>query len=255
VGAKRARRTHLAHDPRLDDGAAGAVVEEPRRGKARGAATPKRAAAPWTGPRESAGLLRGLERLRQERFCTSRARRADAAWTDAKIVVSGHLGLIGCRKLSDDNAFPNIARCARYGAMFGAWLKLLPSSPRPTARTLRALSCPPRSLLSSAQLPSCRLPRARSGLRQDPLPVIAVGPHIMDARTGQRRAVSVQKTNRGTHRRIATFQHCDGRPKVNHRASARSTNSGASRQGTARLVRTAASLPGSSASNGVTAAM
>src|SRR5712664_3121249 len=27
--------------------------------------------------------------------------------------------------------------------MFGAWLKLLPSSNRPTARALRALSCPP----------------------------------------------------------------------------------------------------------------
>ena len=87
--------------------------------------------------------MRGLERLRQKRFCMSRARRADAAWTNAKIVVSGHLGLLGCGKLSGDSAFPNIARCARCGAMLGAWLKLLSSSSQPTARTLRALSCPP----------------------------------------------------------------------------------------------------------------
>jgi len=114
MSAQRARRAHLAHDPRLDDGAAGAVVEEPRRGKARGSATPKRAAAPLAAPRETAGPLRGLERLRQERLCTRRARRTDAAWTDAKIVVSGHLGLIRCQKMSSDNAFRNIARCGRY---------------------------------------------------------------------------------------------------------------------------------------------
>src|SRR5712672_911336 len=112
MGAQRARRTHLAQDPRLDDRTAGAAVEEPRRGKARGAATPKRAAAPLAGPRETAGLLRSLQRLRQERFCMSHARRADAAWTDAKIVVSGHLGLTGCRKLWSDNALSKRARCA-----------------------------------------------------------------------------------------------------------------------------------------------
>ena len=37
-------------------------------------------------------------------------------------------------------------------AMFGAWLKLLPSSNRPTSRTLRLLSCPPRSLLVSVRV-------------------------------------------------------------------------------------------------------
>src|SRR5882672_566612 len=135
MSSERAWRTHPPHDPRLDDGAAGAVVEKPRRGKARRATTPERAAALRAASREPAGLLRGLQRLRQERFCPRRACRADAARTDAKIVVSGHVGLIGCRKLSGENAFPNIARCARYGAMFGAWLKLLPSSPQPTART------------------------------------------------------------------------------------------------------------------------
>src|SRR6266481_2207214 len=183
MSSERAWRTHLPHDPSLDDGAAGAVVEKPRRGKARRATTPERAAALRAASREPTGLLRGLQRLRQERFCPRRACRADAARTDAKIVVSGHVGLIGCRKLSGENAFPNIARCARYGAMFGAWLKLLPSSPQPTARTLRALSCPPRS--------SCRLPRAQSGLRQNTLAVIAVGPHMIVARPDQRIAVSV----------------------------------------------------------------
>src|SRR5882757_7110381 len=153
MSPERAWRTHPPHDPRLDDGAAGAVVEKPRRGKARRATTPERAAALRAASREPTGLLRGLQPLRQERFCPGRACRADAARTDAKIVVSGHVGLIGCRKLSGENAFPNIARCARYGAMFGAWSKLLPSSPQPTARTLRALSCPPRSLVSQRPIP------------------------------------------------------------------------------------------------------
>src|SRR5882757_2150114 len=65
------------------------------------------------------------------------------------------------------------------------------ASNRPTARTLRALSCPPRSLVSRAQFPSCRLPGAQSGLRQDTLAVIAVGPHMIVARADQRIAVSV----------------------------------------------------------------
>jgi hypothetical protein len=130
VSAERAGRAHLAHDPRFDDGAAGAVVEEPRCGKARGAASPKRAAAPLAAPRETAGLLRGLESLRQERFGTSRARRADAAWTDAKIVVSSHVGLMGCRKLSGDKAFPKVATCTRYGAMFAGSLEFS-GSPHP----------------------------------------------------------------------------------------------------------------------------
>jgi hypothetical protein len=68
--------------------------------------------------------------------------------------------------------------------MFGAWLKLLPSSNRPTARTLRALSCPPRSLVPSAQFPSCRLPRTQSGLRQDAISVIALNPPY-DGRTSR----------------------------------------------------------------------
>src|SRR6195256_6932101 len=58
VGAQRARRTHPPHDPSLDDGAAGAVVEKPRGGKARRATTPERAAALRAASREPTGLLR-----------------------------------------------------------------------------------------------------------------------------------------------------------------------------------------------------
>src|SRR6267378_5015897 len=224
MSSERAWRTHPPHDPRLDDGAAGAVVEKPRRGKARRATTPERAAALRAASREPTGLLRGLQGLRQERSCPRRACRADAARTDAQIVVSGHVGLIGCRKLSGENAFPNIARFARYGAMFGAWLKLLPSSPQPTARTLRALSCPPRSLVSRAQFPSCRLPRAQSGLRQDTLAVIAVGPHMIVARADQRIAVSVSKAADKLAVELRRFCIADAnRPSITARPCARQT--------------------------------
>src|SRR5579871_262200 len=80
VSTQRAWPAHLAYDPRLDDGPAGAIIQEARRSETCGAATPKRAAAPPASPRQTAGLLRGLQRLRQERLCTSRPRRADAAW-------------------------------------------------------------------------------------------------------------------------------------------------------------------------------
>jgi hypothetical protein len=101
--------------------------------------------------------LRGLERLHQERPCASRARRTNAAGTDAKLVVSGHVTLIGCQEVSDDNALPMVARSFRYGARFANRLNLRDTAPRPTARTLRLLSCPPRSPVSSANLPSCGL--------------------------------------------------------------------------------------------------
>src|ERR1700681_4198035 len=112
MSSERAWRTHPPHDPSLDDGAAGAVVEKPRRGTARRATTPERAAALRAASREPTGLLRGLQRLRHERFCPGRACRADAAWTGAKIVVSGHLGLTGGRKLLFDRALSKCARCA-----------------------------------------------------------------------------------------------------------------------------------------------
>ena len=169
MGAQRARRTHLAHDPRLDHGAAAARLQHSRRGKARGAAAPKPAATAARAARKTAGLLRGLERLRQERFCSRPARRADSAWTDAKIVVSAHRWLAGCQKLSADNALSKSASCAEILAMFRTRLNLALFLTQPTVRTLRLLSCPPRSLVSRAQFPSCRLPRTRSGIRQDAL--------------------------------------------------------------------------------------
>ena len=114
MGTQCARRPHPAHDPRLDDGAAGAVAEEPRRGKARGAATPKRAAAPPGPPRERPpAFCAAWSACARKGFVSGRARRADAAWTDAKIVVSGSsMRSAGCRKLSDDNALPKMASCA-----------------------------------------------------------------------------------------------------------------------------------------------
>src|SRR5580704_9000594 len=98
VGAQRARRTHPPHHSRFDNGTAGAVVEEARGGKARRAAAPKPVVARAAAPRETAGLLRGSQCLRQEGFCPWRARRADSTRTDAKIVVTCHVGLTECRK-------------------------------------------------------------------------------------------------------------------------------------------------------------
>src|SRR6266436_5793086 len=112
VGAQRARRTHPPHHSRFDNGTAGAVVEEARGGKARRAPAPKPAVARGAAPRETAGLLRGSQCLRQEGFCPRRACRADAARTDAKIVVTGHVGLTECRKLSGNNSLLKIASCA-----------------------------------------------------------------------------------------------------------------------------------------------
>src|SRR5262245_10419008 len=68
MGAQRSRRAQPAHHSRLDDGATGATVKEPRSGEARRAAASKRAAASRPATREATGLLRGFERLRQEGF-------------------------------------------------------------------------------------------------------------------------------------------------------------------------------------------
>src|SRR5260370_33218132 len=118
MSPERAWRTHPPHDRRLDDGAAGAVVEKPRRGKARRATTPERAAALRAASREPTGLLRGLQSLRQERFCPRRACRADAARTGAKIGVTGHVAVTECRKLSGNNTLLKIASCAGYCTRF-----------------------------------------------------------------------------------------------------------------------------------------
>ena len=77
-----------------------------------------------------------------------------------------------------------------------------PLRPEGASERQFALSCPPRpprpprSLVSSGQFPSCRLPRTRSDLRQDALPVIAISPHMIDARSSQRRALSARKPDR-----------------------------------------------------------
>lgn len=66
-----------------------------------------------------------------------------------------------------------------------------------------ALSCPPRSLVSRAQSPNCTLPRTHSGIRQDALLVIALTPQMIDAQTGQRTAVSVQRFSIANAERVA----------------------------------------------------
>src|SRR4051794_33125365 len=68
--------------------------------------------------------------------------------------------------------FAEKCRLREVAAMFARCLNLTLFLIEPTVRTLRLLSCPRRLLLSSAQLPSRRLPKACSGLRRDALPVI-----------------------------------------------------------------------------------
>src|SRR5579859_6568542 len=52
-----------------------------------------------------------------------------------------------------------------------------------------ALSCPPRSLPPSAHLMSFEDARARSGSRQNAIPVIAVDPHMIDLQSSRARGV------------------------------------------------------------------
>src|SRR5512138_1398769 len=55
--------------------------------------------------------------------------------------------------------------------------------PQPTGRTLRLLSCPPRSLVPRTQLPSQQTLGTRGDLRQNAVRVIAVDSPIAPART------------------------------------------------------------------------
>ena len=69
---------------------------------------------------------------------------------------------------------------------------------------------------------------------------------MMDRETARLRAVSAWKTRREPTDKLRRLLHGECRPIVTHGASVRSTNSGASRQGTARLMRNAACSPCSS---------
>src|SRR5579871_4090103 len=66
----------------------------------------------------------------------------------------------------------------------------------PTVRTLRLLSCPPRLLVPSAQLPSQQTFGTRGDLRQNAVRVIAVGPPIAPVRTRGLAADSLRKSGR-----------------------------------------------------------
>src|SRR5215470_8116930 len=68
--------------------------------------------------------------------------------------------------------------------------------PEPTVRTLRLLSCPPRSLVPRAQLPSQQTLGTRGDLRQNAVRVIAVDPPIAPARTRRLVADSLRKSRR-----------------------------------------------------------
>jgi hypothetical protein len=63
----------------------------------------------------------------------------------------------------------------------------------PTVRTLRFLSCPPRSLPTSAHLMSLERATARSRLRQSAMVVIALDP-LIDVKAVRARGVSACKT-------------------------------------------------------------
>src|SRR5215470_4919964 len=66
--------------------------------------------------------------------------------------------------------------------------------PQPTARTLRALSCPPRSLVLRAQLPTQQALGTRGDLRQNAVRIIAVDPPIAPLRTRRLVADSLRKS-------------------------------------------------------------
>ena len=66
----------------------------------------------------------------------------------------------------------------------------------PTVRTMRFLSCPPRSLVPRAQLPSQETLGTRGDLRQNAVGVIAVDHPIAPARTRRLVADSLRKSRR-----------------------------------------------------------
>src|ERR1700744_2240137 len=90
MGSQRSRRSHLPNYACLDHGAPVARLQHARRDKARRTSAPEPAASATRAARETAGLLRGLERLRQKRLCSRPACRANSARANAEIVVVTH---------------------------------------------------------------------------------------------------------------------------------------------------------------------
>jgi len=73
--------------------------------------------------------------------------------------------------------------------MFAKSPDLALSLTEPTVRTLRFLSCPPRSLPPTAHLMSLERARDRSGMRQSAITVIALDP-LIDVKAVRVRGVS-----------------------------------------------------------------
>ena len=67
---------------------------------------------------------------------------------------------------------------------------------QPAVRTLRFLSCPPRSLPPSAHLMSLKRAKTRSGSRQNAIPVIALDPHMIDEQAGRAQAFQSENPQR-----------------------------------------------------------
>ena len=116
-----------------------------------------------------------------------------------------------------------------------------------------ALSCLSSSLVSSVHNPILKRTRSLSGMLGNAIAVMAEDPllnchRLLERKSAWRRISAVDWSI------FAASRH-DGRTTiVQSRVSARSINSGASRQGTARLLRTEVCSPCSSASTDVTAA-
>ena len=146
MGAERTRRARPADDPRLDHGVATPILKQSGRGKACRAAPPKPASTVGAAARETTRLLRGLKRLHQEGFGTRCTRRTNAARPDAKIVVAGHCFRENVSKAECSLSIAAKGTSPGLLAMFEGGLKLHSSLTQPTGRTLRLLSCPPRSV-------------------------------------------------------------------------------------------------------------
>ena len=89
-----------------------APLQEPRCARARGAPAPEPATATAAAARETAGLLRGLERLHQEGLCprygaSSECGLDEREKSSLRLIASA----IRCRKRSKNSDIAKIARC------------------------------------------------------------------------------------------------------------------------------------------------
>jgi hypothetical protein len=192
MGAQCPGRPHPAHHPRLDHSAAGAVVEKPCCGKARRTAAPEGSTPLGSAASKTACLLRGSKGLRQKRFCLGRARRTDATWADAKIVVAVHFSRHRVSKAEEEQRAIKNDKLRLMFAMFRACLNSLAFPRQPTDRTLRLLSCHPRSALPCDVPVTLKHAIIFANLRRSAIAVIVVAPGLNSARTSPSREAQVQ---------------------------------------------------------------